>query len=96
MDLIKHFRIIATLEGISYLALFAISMPLKYGLDILWPNQVIGMAHGVLFIWYCLLILPIKSKLNLKFTDAVIIFVASLLPFATFWIKKRYLSGNQD
>lgn len=96
MKLIKQFSLIATLEGISYLSLFAISMPLKYGYDIFWPNKVIGVAHGILFVWYCLLILPVKKKLNLNMVDAVLIFVASLLPFATFWVKSKYLKQSTD
>ena len=54
-------RITAWSEGISFL-LFGISMPLKYGFDIPQPNYVIGMAHGILFILYNLMILRNTSK----------------------------------
>ncbi|WP_246070000.1 DUF3817 domain-containing protein [Mangrovivirga cuniculi] len=62
-----RFRLIAILEGISYL-LFAITMPLKYILDIPQPNYVVGMAHGVLFIAYILFALTaiVTYKWNLK------------------------------
>ena len=50
---LKVLRLVAILEGISYLLLFAITMPLKYGLDIEWPNQIkaaqkswIGRSEG--------------------------------------------------
>ena len=49
-------RIVAWLEGITFL-LFGVSMPLKYGFDIPQPNYLIGMAHGILFIVYNLMIL---------------------------------------
>ena len=54
-------RIIAWSEGISFL-LFGISMPLKYVYDIPQPNYFIGMAHGILFIVYNLMILGSASK----------------------------------
>ncbi|MEM6814913.1 MAG: DUF3817 domain-containing protein, partial [Bacteroidota bacterium] len=50
------FRKVAIAEGISYL-LFAVTMPLKYGLDVTAPNKVVGMAHGILFMAYMLLAL---------------------------------------
>jgi len=44
---IGRLRIIAIAEGISYL-LFAITMPLKYVLEITAPNFYVGAAHGLL------------------------------------------------
>ena len=89
--MLNIYRIIAILEGISYLALFVISMPLKYLADIPQPNQYIGYAHGFLFIAYIILswIFWRERKWNTKVLW--ILMVASLLPFGTFYIDKKYL-----
>jgi len=90
-NMLKTFRFTAVLEGISYLALFAISMPLKYLATLGQPNKYIGYAHGFLFIVYLVLavVLTMERKWGMKrFT---VLFVASLLPFGTFYIDKKYL-----
>lgn len=89
--MLNIYRIIAILEGVSYLALFVISMPLKYLADTPQPNQYIGYAHGFLFIAYIILswIFWRERKWNTKVLW--ILMVASLLPFGTFYIDKKYL-----
>ena len=85
---LKQFRLIAVLEGISYL-LLAITMVLKYSYDMPGPNKIVGMAHGVLFIAYCVYLLILLTKHKWKFIDAVLSFIASLLPFGTFVADKK-------
>ena len=91
--MLKLFKIIAILEGISYLILFANMLLIKpNNLDLyktlLYP---IGMAHGVLFIGYVVLAILLKFQLNWDWGKLGIILAASLLPFATFWVEKKYL-----
>ncbi len=85
------FRIIAILEGISYLTLFAVTMPLKHLADLPTPNLYVGYAHGGLFIVYVVLavVLCVIRKWGLK--RMFILVLASLLPFATFYVDKKYL-----
>lgn len=89
--MLNLFRITSILEGISYLALFAITMPLKYLADIPMPNKYVGYAHGVLFIAYIVIaaLFWFKKKWSLK--RGCILMVASLLPFATFYVDEKYL-----
>lgn len=89
--MLKIFRATAILEGISYLLLFGITMPLKYWADILQPNKVVGYAHGILFILYVVVAVVFcwERKWNLK--RFLVLFVASLLPFGTFYADKKYL-----
>jgi integral membrane protein len=77
-------RILAIAEGISYLLLFALTMPLKkiYGIE--WPNKLVGYAHGFLFIAYCLLVLQVGKQLKWNFKTIFLAGIASLLPFGTF------------
>ena len=57
MDLFKsplgRFRILAFMEGLSFLLILFITMPLKYLYEMPEPNLVVGMAHGVLFVVIC-------------------------------------------
>ncbi|MBT8188487.1 MAG: DUF3817 domain-containing protein [Croceitalea sp.] len=87
------FRATAILEGISYLLLFAFSMPLKYWAGILGPNKVIGYAHGALFILYILLAIVYWWERKWGFKKLFVLLVASLLPFGTFYIDKKYLKA---
>lgn len=85
---IGRLRLLALLEGISYL-LFALTMPLKYMLDIREPNFYVGMAHGWLFILYgifCLQNIYIH-KWGIKTSATALI--ASLIPFGTFYADAK-------
>ncbi|MCU0433535.1 MAG: DUF3817 domain-containing protein [Bacteroidia bacterium] len=81
-------RIVAFLEGCSYLAL-GITMWLKYGYDMPKPNYIVGMLHGLLFILYCILLLQVGIARGWSFLKMMLGFVASLLPFGTFLADKH-------
>lgn len=89
--MIKLFRATAILEGISYLALFGITMPLKYWADIPGPNKIVGYVHGVLFIVFIALAVVVCYIKKWGFKGMLIFFIASLLPFATFYVEEKYL-----
>lgn len=91
--LLTSFRITAILEGISYLMLFALGMPLKYLAEIPQPNKYIGYAHGFLFIAYVILAFIFWMQKKWGFKRLIILIVASLLPFATFYIDAKYLKS---
>jgi integral membrane protein len=82
-------RIVAFLEGISFLVLLCIAMPLKYMADTPGPVRIVGMAHGVLFIAYVFLLLQVALELRWKLSRAVLAFIASLVPFGTFYADKK-------
>ena len=90
MKLFQIFRKIALLEGISYL-LFTITMPLKYVYGILEPNFYVGMMHGLLFMAYCFLGLYCAIKFKWTFGFSFLVFMASLIPFGTFWLENKHL-----
>ncbi len=85
---LRRFRMIALAEGISYLTLLALSMPLKYlaGLPIF--VKVNGWIHGVLFIVFCASLLQVMIKLKWPLFRGITAFVASLIPFGAFWFDK--------
>ena len=89
--MLNLFRATSILEGLSYLALFAITMPLKYLANLPMPNKYVGYAHGVLFIAYIILAVIFWFQKKWSFKRGVILLLASLLPFATFYVEKKYL-----
>lgn len=94
--MLKLFKIVAVLEGISYLVLFGnmlIIKPQNFDLykTLLFP---IGMAHGVLFIGYIILSIMLKIEENWDWKKFFIIAIASVIPFGTFYVEKKYLSTN--
>lgn len=95
MDLsspIARFRWIARIEGISFIVLLFIAMPLKYGFG--WPYAVsyVGWAHGVLFVAYGISLLEVWHNQSWPFFRAALAGLMSLLPFGTFWFEKKFLS----
>jgi integral membrane protein len=94
MRSIKVLRIVGFLEGISYLLLLGLAMPLKYGADIPQLISPIGMAHGVLFVAYILLVLINWYKFKWRFSKAFLAGIASLLPFGTFVADKKLFREN--
>lgn len=76
-------RILALLEGISYLS-FAITMPLKRMYDMSLPNLIVGNIHGVLFIAYCIFVFVVNQEKKWNFMTNFWAYAASLIPFGTF------------
>jgi integral membrane protein len=89
--MIKIFKIIAFLEGISLLLLLFFAMPMKYIYEQPIFVKTIGMAHGLLFIAYILLAIMLKIEDKWEIKKFSIICIASIIPFGTFYIEKKYL-----
>jgi len=94
MNLLKQLRFLAIGEGISYLVLFGNMLLVKPNNLVLYKKLLypIGMAHGVLFMAYCVFVIlvAINKKWNYKIT--LLGLIASLLPFGTFYFDKKYLN----
>ena len=83
-------RIIAFTEGLSFLILLGIAMPLKYIADIPQAVRVVGMAHGVLFILYVVLLIQVAIERSWSFKISFFAFLASLIPFGTFYADAKW------
>jgi integral membrane protein len=92
-SLLNIFRLIAFLEGVSYILLLFIAVPIKYLNNDPQYVKLLGMPHGLLFIGYIVLAIIIGSHLkwNSKIMRAVLL--ASIIPFGTFYIDKTYLKN---
>ncbi len=88
---IKAFRLISTLEAISFLVLLGIAMPLKYIWDMPQMVQTVGMAHGVLFVLYVFGAIYMFKKLNWTIVELLIVIMCSVLPFGPFYAERKYL-----
>ncbi|MEO6814112.1 MAG: DUF3817 domain-containing protein [Ginsengibacter sp.] len=85
---IGRFRLIAIIEGISYIVLLFIAMPLKYFAGFPDAVKYTGWVHGLLFMLYLLGLISAKINLDWGFKKTVVAFLASLIPFATFVLEK--------
>lgn len=87
----KLFKTIAFLEGVSLLLLLFFAMPMKYLVDQPIFVRVVGMAHGLLFIGYIVLAILLKIEEHWNNKKFAAICIASIIPFGTFYIEKKYL-----
>lgn len=86
---LRSFIKIAFIEGISYLLLLCIAMPLKYFADIPEGVKYIGWAHGVLFVLFCFYLLKVWIGYKWSFWKTTVAFLSSLIPFGTFILEKQ-------
>ncbi len=97
LDLLKtqigRLRVIAFIEGVSFLVILFITMPLKYMYGMGEPNKIVGMAHGVLFILYVLAVIQSKIEYNWAGKKTALALLASIIPFGTFWADKKLFKG---
>jgi integral membrane protein len=89
MSQIRVFRMIALAEGISFLTLLLIAMPMKYFMGMPEVVRVVGTMHGVLFLLYVGLLATLHFKQRWSFLFSLYAFVASIIPFGTFVLDKQ-------
>lgn len=92
LSVFNLFRVVAFIEGLSWLALLFIAMPLKYIADSPEMVSIVGRAHGGLFIAFVVLGMVVAYKYEWTVKLMAYAFVSSLLPFGTFyfdyWLHK--------
>ncbi len=89
---ITFFRVIAFLEGVSFILLLFIAVPIKYISNNPDYVKLLGMPHGLLFMGYVLLAILIAGDLKWNSRTLTVILLASLIPFGTFYIDNKYLN----
>ncbi len=78
-------RLLGYAEGVSFLVLLGIAMPLKYLLHMPLAVRVVGMLHGILFLLYVTSVILIKEELNWSFKKTFLVLVTSLIPLGIFY-----------
>lgn len=88
-DKLSRFRLIALVEGYSFLILLFIAMPVKYigGEPIL--VKIVGMTHGILFLLFIAFLYECFKEYRWKSSFMGYAMLASLLPFGTFFLDKK-------
>ena len=94
--MIKNLRILGNVEGVSYLLLLGVAMPLKYLVDMPLAVRIVGMGHGVLFIAYCILLALCMRRFKWSLGFGVKLFVATLIPFGTFLTDRKLKNMASD
>ncbi len=92
VSLIKIFRAIAFLEGVSYILLLGIAVPIKYAFKDPTYVKLLGMPHGILFIAYIILAVMVSSRLKWDNKTLFFVLLASVIPFGTFFVDRKYLN----
>ena len=91
-DLLKQlhrFRMIALAEGVSFLILLLIAMPLKYIFDLPIAVKIIGWVHGALFVAFFYFAFEVFTSFKKELLWLAKAFIASIIPFGTFVFDKE-------
>jgi integral membrane protein len=89
MNPIRNLRNIGNIEGISYLVLLGIAMPLKYMGNMPKAVTIVGGIHGFLFVLFVIALLIVWRKKNWSYDKVAFAFMASIIPFGTFYLDKK-------
>jgi integral membrane protein len=89
-------RVTGILEGLSFIILLAIAMPLKYMAGKPEMVSIVGMAHGVLFILYILFSVLAKCEYPWSWKKMFALWVASVVPFGTFYADYKLLRYDRS
>lgn len=96
---VGRFRVIAFIEGVSFLVLLFIAMPIKYvpalGEDPM-PTRIVGAIHGGLFILFAITGFQAKAARKWPMREAVRGFFASIIPAGTFVYDRAFLKGEYE
>tara|TARA_B100000787_G_scaffold152225_1_gene125753 strand:+ start:44254 stop:44529 length:276 start_codon:yes stop_codon:yes gene_type:complete len=85
------FRVVSFLEGTSYLLLLFVAVPIKYWINDPQYVKLLGMPHGLFFVAYLIFAFLLKSEMKWSTKNLGVILLASIIPFGTFYVDKKYL-----
>ena len=98
MSQIRVFRMVALAEGVSFLILLGIAMPMKYFMGMPEVVRVVGSIHGILFLVYVGLLARLHVRQRWPRRFSLHVFVASIIPFGTFlldkYLREKELAAN--
>lgn len=91
---IGRLRIIGFLEGVSFLVLLFIAMPLKYVLGMPEMVKKVGMMHGLLFVLYVMAVVIAKIEKDWSMGKTGLALLVSVVPFGTFWADSKIFRAD--
>lgn len=84
-------RFIGWWEGVSFLVLLLIAMPLKYFAGQPEAVRIVGMAHGILFVLYVFAALHAALEHRWNWKRTALVLAASVLPAGPFIVDAKIL-----
>jgi integral membrane protein len=91
---IKYFRILALVEGTSFLILMFIAMPMKRLMGMPEAVRAVGGIHGMLFLMYIYTLFTVSMAHKWPAKKAFLAFLSAVIPFGPFWFERKYLKTN--
>jgi integral membrane protein len=88
MSELKKFRLINKIEGISFIILLFIAMPMKYSFGYPMATKVVGMLHGLLVFAFIYQIIEAKKEDGFMLKETALYSILSLIPFGSFYTDK--------
>lgn len=86
---IERLKLIGTIEGISFLVLLGIAMPLKYIANFPQAVTIVGSLHGLFFVLFLLAVANVTIKHRWSLLAAAGAVLASIIPFGTFILNSK-------
>jgi integral membrane protein len=93
---LRQLRVVAFLEGLSFVILLFVAMPLKYYAGLPLAVRIVGSVHGLLFVAFCWALLRAAIACEWPLRRSSLAFISSLVPFGTFVFDrslKREIEG---
>jgi len=85
---LRQLRLIAFLEGLSFVMLLFVAMPLKYLADLPIAVRIVGSVHGILFLIFVAVLYNTAGERRWPLHRSALAFVSSLIPFGTFVLNR--------
>ncbi len=86
---INRIRLMSFLDGISFLVLLGIAMPLKYLAGEPLAVRIVGSIHGVFFLGLCAALLDGLVRKKISFQWCCLVFLCAFFPFAPFFLDRK-------
>ncbi|RAP75926.1 DUF3817 domain-containing protein [Paenibacillus montanisoli] len=88
---IGRLRLITLLEGLSYIVLLCIAMPLKYAFDLPAAVKLVGSLHGLFFVLYLLAVAHVTFAYRWSIWKVLFAVAAAFVPLGNFLLDRRLL-----
>jgi integral membrane protein len=96
MSELQKFKLVNKIEGISFLILLFIAMPLKYSFGFPIATKIAGMIHGLFVFAYIYQVIEAKKEAGLTGKEIAIYTILSLIPFGSFYTDKELAKKISD
>ena len=94
--MLKVLKVVGYLEGISFLLLLGVAMPMKYMFDDASLIPMTGMAHGALFVLYLAVLFVASHQQKWSIGTFLMGLAASVLPFGPFVFDAKVIKQSEQ